>query len=67
MTLLDLMIAVGGITEFADGNRSVLIRFEDGEQTQHTVRLRDLIEDADLSANVDMQPGDILLIPESWF
>jgi len=67
MTLLDLMIAVGGITEFADGNRSVLVRFEDGEKRQYTVRLRDLIEEADLSANVDLQPGDILLIPESWF
>ena len=67
MTLLDLMIAVGGITEFADGNRSVLVRFEDGEKRQYTVRLRDLIEDADLSANVDLAPGDILLIPESWF
>ena len=67
MTLLDLMIQVGGITEFAAGNRAVLVRFEDGEKRQYTVRLRDLIEDADLSANVDLLPGDILLIPESWF
>jgi polysaccharide export outer membrane protein len=67
MTLLDLMIQVGGVTEFADGNRAVLVRFESGEQQKHTVRLRDLIEDADLTANVDMRPGDILLIPESWF
>jgi polysaccharide biosynthesis/export protein len=67
MTLLDLMIQVGGITEFADGNRAVLVRFEDGEQQRYTVRLRDLIQDADFSANVDLRPGDILLIPESWF
>jgi polysaccharide export outer membrane protein len=67
MTLLDLMIQVGGITEFAAGNRAVLVRFEDGEQNQYRVRLRDLIEDADLTANVDLRPGDILLIPESWF
>jgi polysaccharide export outer membrane protein len=67
MTLLDLMIQVGGITEFAAGNRAVLVRFEEGEKRQYTVRLRDLIEDADLSANVDLLPGDILLIPESWF
>lgn len=67
MTLLDLMIAVGGITEFAAGNRAVLVRFEDGEQAQYRVRLRDLIENADLTANVDLFPGDILLIPESWF
>lgn len=67
MTLLDLMIQVGGITEFAAGNRAVLVRFEEGEQREYRVRLRDLIEDADLSANVDLRPGDILLIPESWF
>lgn len=67
MTLLDLMIDVGGITEFADGNRAVLVRFEDGEQQRYTVRLRDLIQDADLTANVDLRPGDILIIPESWF
>ena len=67
MTLLDLLISVGGITEFADGNRAVMVRFIDGEQERFTVRIRDLIEHADLTANVDMQPGDILLIPESWF
>lgn len=67
MTLLDLMIQVGGITQFAAGNRAILVRFEDGEQNKYRVRLRDLIEDADLSANVDLRPGDILLIPETWF
>lgn len=67
MTLLDLMIEVGGITEFASGNRATLIRVEDGEQKQYTVRLDDLINDADLSANTDLRPGDILLIPQSWF
>jgi len=67
MTLLDLMISVGGVTQFAAGNRAVLMRFEDGEKKRYTVRLEDLVKDADLSANVDMQPGDILVIPESWF
>ena len=67
MTLLDLMIAVGGVTEFAAGNRVVLVRFEGGETKKYTVRLDDLIGQADLSANVDMHPGDILIIPESWF
>lgn len=67
MTLLDLMIDVGGITEFAAGNRAVLMRFEDGEQKRYTLRLDDLIRDADLSANTDMRPGDVLIIPESWF
>jgi polysaccharide export outer membrane protein len=67
MTLLDLMIAVGGITEFAAGNRAVLVRFEEGEKKNYIVRLEDLIKQADLTANVDMRPGDILIIPESWF
>lgn len=67
MTLLDLMIQVGGTTKFAAGNRAVLMRFEEGEKRRYTVRLDDLIEEADMSANVDMQPGDILIIPESWF
>jgi polysaccharide export outer membrane protein len=67
MTLLDLMIQVGGLTPFASGNRAVLMRFEEGEKKRYTVRLDDLIKDADMTANVDMQPGDILIIPESWF
>jgi len=67
MTLLDLMIAVGGITEFAAGNRTVLVRLENGEQKQYTVLVEDLIRDGDITANVDMRPGDILIIPESWF
>ncbi|MCU0298612.1 MAG: polysaccharide export protein [Candidatus Nanopelagicales bacterium] len=67
MTLLDLMIAVGGISDFAAGNRAVLVRAIDGKVMQTTVRLDDLIRDADISANVPMRPGDILIIPESWF
>jgi len=67
MTLLDAMIRVGGITEFADGNNTVLIRTEEGERRQYTLRLDDLIRDGDISANVDMSPGDILIVPESFF
>jgi polysaccharide export outer membrane protein len=67
MTLLDLMIKVGGISDFAAGNRAVLTRFEEGVQKQYTVRLDDLLRDADLTANTDMRPGDILIIPEAWF
>lgn len=67
MTLLDLMIAVGGLSDFAAGNRAMLVRFEDGEQQKYTLRLDDLIKNADLSANTDMRPGDILIIPQSWF
>jgi polysaccharide export outer membrane protein len=67
MTVLDLMIRVGGITDFAAGNRTVLVRYVNGEETEYTVRLDDLIRDGDFSANVDLQPGDILIIPEAWF
>ncbi len=67
LTLLDLMITVGGLTNFAAGNQAVLVRFEEGEKKSYTVRLDDLVKRADLTANVDMRPGDILIIPESWF
>ncbi len=67
MTLLDLMIAVGGMTEFASGNRAVLVRYYDGQERQYSVRLDDLIRDGDISANVSLLPGDILIIPEAWF
>lgn len=66
MTMLDLMIAVGGITNAADGNKASIVRFVGGKQKQFQVRLEDLIKDGDISANVDILPGDILIIPESW-
>jgi polysaccharide export outer membrane protein len=67
MSLLDVMIAVGGLAEFAAGNRAVLVRTVDGKQTRTTVRLRDLLDKGDISANVNMRPGDVLIIPESRF
>lgn len=67
MTMLDVMVAVGGLTKFADGNHATLARVEDGVQREYRVRLDDLIRDGDISANIDMQPGDILIIPEAWF
>ena len=67
MTLLDVMISVGGLAEFAAGNRAVLVRQEDGKQTRINVRLRDLLDDGDISANLPVRPGDILIIPESRF
>jgi len=66
MTLLDVMIAVGGLTDFADGNAATNLRTEDGG-TQYSVRLNDLIKVGDVSANVEMKPGDILIIPQSFF
>ena len=67
MTLLDLMIAVGGLTEFADGNQAKVVRVVEGQWQEFGVRIDDLINGADISANTYMLPGDILIIPESWF
>ena len=67
MSLMDVMIAVGGTTEFASGNRASLIRTVDGKQQRFNVRLDDLVKSGDISANVPMRPGDILVIPESFF
>ncbi|MBV5307929.1 XrtA/PEP-CTERM system exopolysaccharide export protein [Chromatium okenii] len=67
MTILDLMIEVGGLTEFASGNKSVLVRYQNGKQQQYSVRLDDLIRHGDILQNVSLLPGDILIIPEAWF
>jgi polysaccharide export outer membrane protein len=68
MTLLDVMIAVGGLTDFADGNAATVVRSAaEGARQQYSVRLTDLIRRGDVSANVDMKPGDVLIIPQSWF
>jgi polysaccharide export outer membrane protein len=66
MTVLDVMIAVGGLTDFADGNSATIFRPAEGGKS-YSVRLRDLVRRGDISANVDMKPGDILIIPQSWF
>lgn len=67
LTLLDVLIAVGGLTEFASGNRASIVRHQDDGEKQFHVRLDDLLRGGDISANEKMQPGDILIIPESWF
>ncbi|MEO0410295.1 MAG: XrtA/PEP-CTERM system exopolysaccharide export protein [Pseudomonadota bacterium] len=69
MTLLDVMISVGGTTEFAAGNRARLVRFdrERGDQSEYGVRLDDLLRDGDISANVRIEPGDVIIVPESFF
>lgn len=66
MTVLDVMIAVGGLTDFADGNSATILRTSDANK-QYSVRLKDLIKRGDVSANVEMRPGDILIIPQSFF
>jgi polysaccharide export outer membrane protein len=68
MTLLDVMIATKGLTKYAAGNRAVIIRRDaGGKQETINVRLSDMIKYGDISKNVDMQPGDTLIIPQSWF
>ena len=67
MSLMDVLIAVGGVTDFAAGNKASIIRVREGTQQQLRVRLDDLLKDGDISANVMMRPGDVLLIPESFF
>ena len=67
MTLLDVMIAVGGITDFADGNKASILRTGGGKTQQFGVRLIDLVRRGDLSANVAIRPGDVLIIPQSFF
>ena len=66
MTLLDVMVAVGGLTDFADGNSASITRAAEGDK-RYSVRLNDLIKRGDISANVEMRPGDILIIPQGWF
>ena len=66
MTVLDVMIAVGGLTDFADGNAARMFRVADGGKL-YNVRLRDLLKRGDITANADIRPGDILIIPQSWF
>ena len=66
MTLLDVMIQVGGLTDFADGNGAVLVRGKE-KGKQYSVRIKDLIKRGDISANVDVRPGDVLIIPQGWF
>ncbi|MBU3070870.1 polysaccharide export protein [Aestuariicella sp. G3-2] len=67
MTLLDLMISVGGLSDFADGNKTVLVRSFGGKQSIYNLRVEDLIRDGDISANTPLMPGDIIIIPEAWF
>lgn len=67
MTLMDVLIAVGGVTEFASGNKAVVIRKVGASMQKLPVRLDDLIKDGDISANMAMRPGDVLVVPESFF
>jgi polysaccharide export outer membrane protein len=67
MTLLDVMIAVGGLSEFASGNKAKIVRRHGGQELTIKVRINDLLNKGDMEENVEMMPGDVLIIPESVF
>jgi len=69
MTLLDAMIAVGGLNQYASGNRARLVRYDraTGKQSEFGLRISSLLKNGDSSANVKLQPGDVIIIPESMF
>jgi polysaccharide export outer membrane protein len=67
MSLLDVMIAVGGVNQYAAGNKATIVRMVKGKRQQFQVHIDDLLNDGDMTANVDMLPGDILIVPEAWF
>jgi len=67
MTALDVMIAVGGLTKYADGDRAVLVRSLNGKEQSYQMHLDSLVRDGDVSQNVALQPGDILIIPQRFF
>ena len=67
LTLLDVVIEVGGLSEFANGNGAKLVRRTSNGKQTFKLRLADLINKGDMSANINMKPGDIVVIPESWF
>ncbi len=68
MTVLDVMIQVGGLTEFASGNRAVLVRNgAGGSRANYRLRLNDLLKEGDVAANAPVLPGDVIIIPQSYF
>jgi polysaccharide export outer membrane protein len=67
MTVLDAVLATGGLTDFAAGNRAKLVRTVDGKQQEIKVHLGKLLDDGDMSQNIALRPGDVLLVPQSRF
>lgn len=67
LTLLDVMIEAGGLTQFANGNDARLVRVVNGKPKEFRLRVADLIKDGDTTANVELAPGDVIRIPERWF
>ncbi|MDR3439952.1 XrtA/PEP-CTERM system exopolysaccharide export protein [Telmatospirillum sp.] len=67
LTALDVLIQAGGLTQYAAGNRASIARIENGKQVSYRIRLDDLLKDGDISANAPLVPGDVLIIPQSYF
>ena len=67
MTVLDAILAVGGLGEFAAGNRGKIVRVVGGKTQEIKVRIGDLVNDGDVSQNLPLKPGDVLVVPESRF
>ena len=67
LTLLDVMIEVGGISPFANGNDSRLVRVVNGKPKEFRIRVADLLKDGDTTANIELAPGDVIRIPQRWF
>ncbi len=67
MTVLDAVLAVGGLSQFAAGNRAHLVRNVDGKSQEFKVRLEALVNDGDMKQNLSLQPGDVLVVPETRF
>ncbi|HKD54403.1 MAG TPA: XrtA/PEP-CTERM system exopolysaccharide export protein [Steroidobacteraceae bacterium] len=67
MTVLDAVLAVGGLTQFASGNRARIVRMENGKETVIKVKVADLVNNGDVRQNVPLKPGDVLVIPQSMF
>lgn len=65
MTVIDAILAVGGLTEFAAGNRAKIVRTEDGRQVEIKLKLADLMNKGDMSQNQEVRPGDLIVVPES--
>jgi polysaccharide export outer membrane protein len=67
MTVLDALLAVGGLTQFASGNRARIVRMDKGQETVIHVKLSDLLNSGDVHENVALKPGDVLVVPQSLF
>ena len=67
LTLIEVMANVGGLTDFADGNRSYLIRYVNGKPKRFRLRIASLLRSGDMRANIELAPGDVISIPERWY